>query len=71
MPNGIYVVTVETMQSASVTFSKPCGYAPPELTPVGVVESVNALTVLGPWFAVIVLVGCIGTVVVVAKKRRP
>jgi len=43
-----------------------------EASPVGgVVESVNKLTVLGPWSAVIVLVGCIGTVVVVAKKPRP
>ncbi len=36
----------------------------------GFVESVNKLTVLAPWFAVIGLVGCVGTIVVVAKKRR-
>ena len=36
----------------------------------GFVESVNKLNVLAPWLVVIGLVGCIGTVVVVAKKRR-
>lgn len=37
----------------------------------GCVEPVNKLSVLSPWLAVIGLVGCIGTVVVVAKKRQP
>ena len=36
----------------------------------GVVMPVNTLAILGPWFAVIGLVGCIGTVVVVASKHR-
>lgn len=36
----------------------------------GVVIPVNVFAVLAPWLAVIGLVGCIGTVVVVAKKRR-
>ena len=36
----------------------------------GVVIPVNTFAVLAPWLAVIGLVGCIGTVVVVAKKRR-
>jgi hypothetical protein len=36
----------------------------------GVVMPVNMFAVLGPWLAVIGLVGCIATVVVVAKKRR-
>ena len=43
----------------------------PEPAPVGgFVESVNTFALLSPWVAVIGLVGCIGTVVVVAKKRR-
>jgi len=37
----------------------------------GYIEPVNRLAVLGPWLAVIGLVGCISTVVVIAKKRRP
>jgi len=37
----------------------------------GIVTPVNAFTLLAPWLAVTGLVGCIGTVVVVAKKRRP
>lgn len=36
----------------------------------GFVGPVNKLAVLAPWLAVIGLVGCIGTIVVVAKKRR-
>jgi hypothetical protein len=37
----------------------------------GVVIPVKAFAVLAPWLAVIGLIGCISTVVVVAKKRRP
>jgi len=36
----------------------------------GIVIPVRTFAVLAPWLAVIGLVGCIGTVVVVAKKRR-
>lgn len=36
----------------------------------GFMEPVNTLAVLAPWFAVIGLVGFIGTIVVVVKKRR-
>ena len=37
----------------------------------GVLMPVNGFAVLAPWLAVIGLVGCIGTAVVAAKKRRP
>ncbi|MGD0549247.1 MAG: hypothetical protein ABSA81_01710 [Candidatus Bathyarchaeia archaeon] len=37
----------------------------------GCVQPVNTFGILSPWLAVIGLVGCIGTVVVVAKKRHP
>jgi hypothetical protein len=44
---------------------------PPSGAPVGgVVMPANNLAIAAPWLAVIGLVGCIGTVVVVAKKRR-
>jgi hypothetical protein len=36
----------------------------------GVVVPVNMFAVVSPWLAVIGLVGCISTVVVVAKKRQ-
>jgi hypothetical protein len=36
----------------------------------GCVQPVNNFALLSPWLAVIGLVGCIGTVAVVAKKRR-
>jgi len=36
----------------------------------GVLMPANVLAALGPWLAVVGLVGCIGIVVVVAKKRR-
>jgi hypothetical protein len=37
----------------------------------GFVEPVNKLAVFAPWIAVIGLVGCVSTVAVVRKKRRP
>jgi hypothetical protein len=37
----------------------------------GVVLPANNFAIIAPWLAVIGVVGCIGTVVVVAKKRRP
>jgi hypothetical protein len=36
----------------------------------GVVIPANTLALVAPWLAVIGLVGCIGIVVVVAKKRK-
>ena len=74
---GRYTVTVTlterteggilTLGSASATFdvAGPCCPAVG-----GCVQPVNSLAMLSPWLAVIGLVGCIGTVVVVAKKRR-
>ena len=50
------------------------GYSSPccgEVEPVGgAVMPVNTLATLGPWLVVVGLVGCIGTVVVVAKKPK-
>ena len=37
----------------------------------GFVESVNTFALLSPWLAVIGVVGCVSTVFVLAKKRRP
>jgi len=37
----------------------------------GCVQPVNTFALLSPWLVAIGLVGCIGTVVVVAKKRHP
>ena len=43
-----------------------------EAPPVGgVVVPANTLAILGPWLAVIGLVGCVTAAAVVAKKRRP
>jgi len=36
----------------------------------GCVQPVNTFGLIAPWFAVVGLVGCIGTAVLVAKKRR-
>jgi hypothetical protein len=36
----------------------------------GIVTPTNTLAVLGPWLAVIGLVGCVGTIVVVAKSWK-
>jgi hypothetical protein len=47
------------------------GYDGSNESPVGgVISPVNTLAVLAPWLVVIGLVGCIGTVVVVAKPWR-
>jgi hypothetical protein len=46
-------------------------YVDPVSGPVGgIMIPVNTLALVAPWLAVVGLVGCIGTVVVVAKKRR-
>jgi hypothetical protein len=45
----------------SITTAAPVG---------GMVMPANTLALVAPWLAVIGLVGCIGTLVVVAKKRR-
>ncbi len=37
----------------------------------GVVLPVDAFVILAPWLAVIGLLGCIGTVAIVVRKRRP
>ena len=48
-----------------------CTFTNSPVSPVGgVVLPANAFAVLGPWLAVIGLVGCIGTVAVVAKKHE-
>ena len=36
----------------------------------GFIEPVNKLAIVAPWLVVIGLLGCIGTVVLVAKKRH-
>ena len=48
-------------------------YSVSNVSPVvgGVVIPANNFALVSPWLAVIGLVGCIGTVVVVAKKRQP
>jgi hypothetical protein len=47
----------------------PLGDCPEEAVG-GVVTTANTLALVAPWLAVIGLVACIGTVVVVARKRR-
>jgi hypothetical protein len=37
----------------------------------GCVQPVNTFALLSPWLVAIGLIGCVGTVVVVAKKRHP
>jgi hypothetical protein len=72
---GRYTVTLtlpvagitQTLDSASATFD----VAGPCCAVGGCVQPVNTFALLSPWLLTIGLVGCIGTVVVVAKKRRP
>ena len=69
--SGKYTVTVEGYIDvetpggvASVEYNTDC----PAVG--GVVEPANMFALLSPWLAVVGLVSCIGTVVVVAKKRQ-
>jgi hypothetical protein len=62
------IVTLENIGSASAVFdvAGPCCPAVG-----GCVQPVNTFAMLSPWLAAIGLIGCIGTVAVVAKKRQP
>ena len=70
-PAGDYTVTLTGNPSGTIrlvlSFFNEGGSCP---AVGGVVMPVNTLAILGPWFAVIGLVGCISTVAVVAKKRE-
>jgi hypothetical protein len=60
-PKSLVVEEIETWPMLYTAASGPVG---------GVMEPVNTFALISPWLAVIGLVGCIGTVVVVAKKRQ-
>jgi hypothetical protein len=69
--SGKYTVTIFTWMpgwlldgEASAEYNTDC----PAVG--GVVEPANTFALLSPWLAVVGLVSCIGTVVVVAKKRQ-
>jgi hypothetical protein len=70
VPPGLYTVTLtgylgQTSDSASSSFTVTGG-------PVGgVVMPANTFALVAPWLLIIGLVGCIGTLVVFARKRRP
>jgi hypothetical protein len=75
---GPYTVTVTLdaqgtiVGTADVQFTVGTSECPSVCEAVGgCVQPVNTVALLSPWLAVIGLIGCIGTVVVVAKNRRP
>jgi len=78
--DGAYVVQFrDTYQPLEAAANPPTVVAQAEFevgsdlngSPVcGVVEPVNTFALVAPWLAVLGLVGCISTVVVVAKKHR-
>jgi hypothetical protein len=70
---GRYTVTVALPDEGSgPSVSGPFDVAGPCCPAVGgCVQPVNTFALLSPWLAVMGLVGCLGTAVVVAKKRRP
>jgi hypothetical protein len=61
-------VLVQDQLFGSATFDVPSSCCP---AVGGCVQPVNTFALLSPWLAVIGLVGCISTVAVVARKRRP
>jgi len=65
IPNGVRI----TFVAGDVVGCKFINSPAPSVG--GVVMPANTLAILMPWLAVIGVVGCIGTAVVVAKKRSP
>ena len=69
-----YTVTLAlSADEALIDQSRPIGSAPFDVACCavgGCVQPVNTFALLSPWLAIIGLVGCIGAVVVVAKKRK-
>ena len=64
IPGGVRITYV-AQDAVSCTFTNS-----PAAPVGGVVMAANTLALVAPWIAVIGLVGCISTAVVVAKKRR-
>jgi len=64
-------------EGVTITFVAPdyvvCTFTNSPITPAvgGVVIPANTLALVAPWLAVIGLVGCIATVAVIIRKRRP
>jgi len=65
IPGGV-IITITEVDGVDCTFTN----SPIAPAVGGVVIPANTLSLVSPWLAVIGLVGCIGTIVVVAKKRR-
>ena len=69
---GRYTVTVTLIvDTSNPSVSGPFDVAGPCCAVGGCVQPVNTFALLSPWLAVIGLVGCIGTIAVVTKKRHP
>jgi hypothetical protein len=70
---GRYTVTVTlVVDTSNPSVSGPFDVAGPCCPAVGgCVQPVNTFALVSPYLAVIAVLGCIGTVVVVAKKRQP
>jgi hypothetical protein len=69
---GHYTVTATLALDSGLSVSGPFDVAGPCCAAVGgCVQPANTFALLSPWFALIGLVGCIGTAVVVSRKRRP
>lgn len=71
LSNGVTVDYVEGDQVVCTFTNSPIAPRPTEAPPVGgVVMPANTFAIAAPWLAIVGLVGCIGTVAVVAKKRE-
>ena len=67
---GRYTVTLP-VDGSGRSVSGIFDVAGPSCAVGGCVQPVNTFALLSPWLAVVGLVGCIGTAVVVAEKRQP
>jgi len=65
------IITLVAPDSVTCTFTNcPVGNCPSPEAVGGAVTTVNTFSVLAPWLAVIGLIGCVGTAVVVGRKRH-
>ena len=67
VPEGVHKTTITIVEQQGASRVLTFGDCPAAVG--GVAEPVSMVALVSPWLALIGLVGCIGTIVVVSKKR--
>jgi hypothetical protein len=72
IPGVGVIITFVAPDLVTCTFTNcPLGSCPSPEAVGGVVTPANTLALVAPWLAIVGLVGCIGAVFVIRKKRHP